>query len=278
MRRLGRCCVWLLLCWMLCIAAPALAGDLCTIDVFSVQGDVGTDRSFVQFTCPSVDGDVMVTVRDQADGLVYQKDYGPCSGTFRSDEIYLSLNGSETIYRVSVGTGADEYAFQLRRKMPRLTDNTACSFGCPLSLITGKDSWKSAMLLDLTAMEEPLTVPMQASGAYTLGDVCFDCEQGLLTVSAKITPGIDGTIDKAVVYVASNALEATKLDTKKFAGLEGRLDEPIDVTGLDYAAVYVKLTVSFDPSGVPGLMDLDLTDQLYLLDMMNNFTISEEVG
>ena len=278
MGRFGRCCVWLLMCLMIGIAVPALAGDVSVIDASAVQGDVGTDRSFVQLTCPWVDGDVMVTIRDQAEGLVYQKDYGTCSGPFRSDEIYLSLNGSETVYRVAVDAGENAYAFRLRRTMPRLKDNTACSFGCPLSLLTGQDSWKSVLLLDLAAMEEPVTVPMQASGAYTLGSVSFAYDQGFLTVSAQITPGIDGAIDKAAVYVASNVLEATKLDTKKFAGIEARLDEPIDVIGLDYAAVYVKLTVSFDPSGVPGLMELDLTDQLYLLDMMNTYTISEEVG
>lgn len=275
MKRFG---LWLLMCLMVCIAVPALAGDVSTIDASAVLGEVGTDCSFVQFTCPWVDGDVMVTVRDQADGLVYQKDYGPCSGTFRSDEIYLSLNGSETVYRVSVTAGGNGYAFQLRRKMPRLTDNTACSFGCPLSLITGRDSWKSAMLLDLKVMDGLVTVPMQASGVYTLGSVSFDYHHGFLTVNAQITPGIDGTIDKAVVYVAPNALEASKLDTKKFAGIEGRLGEPIDMAGLDYAAVYVKLTVSFDPSGVPGIDETDLTDQLDLLDMMTNYTISEEVG
>ena len=97
-----------------------------------------------------------------------------------------------------------------------------------------------------------MTVPMYASGAYELGTVTFTVQSGALTVSAAIAPGVDGAIDSAKVYVATSALDVQNLGTRSFAGLEGALNNAISLGGAGYAAVYVKLTVSFDPIGVPG--------------------------
>lgn len=237
---------------LLLTAAPALGEEVFTLE--DVSGSYTTDRDYLRIACP-IEGEqqVTVTVADDSGSVVYQRDYGLCSGLFRSEDIYLRLQGSQTLYSITVDAGGQVSACSVNRTMPRLTGNAACSVGYPLSALTGSGSWKTATFLDLTQLEgSSMTVPMYASGAYELGTVTFTVQSGALTVSADITPGVDGTIDSAKVYVATDALDAQNLGTRSFAGLEGALGSPISLGGASYAAVYVKLTVSFDPVGVPG--------------------------
>lgn len=268
----------LLLALLLCMAAfPALAADALTVDVTSAASEISTDKSFLRLTCGSVEGEVVITIRDAGGSIVYQRDHGTRSGSFRSDEIYLGLEGASTRYQVSMQAGSAAYAFALVRTQPRQKGVTACTAGCPLSLLTGADTWKSATLLDVRNMREPVTVPVQAGGGLAIGEAVFSVEDGVLTVTAQLAPGVGGVIDSAKVYVAANVLDARQLDTKKFKGLTGSLDRGIDLHGAGYAAVYVKLTVSYDPAQALPL-DMIFPDQLELLDLMNRYTINEEVG
>lgn len=267
----------LALCLSLC-ALPALAEDVCTLDAAS-PGTVYTDRSYVRVLCAEVSGDVTLSASDAQGSLIYQKAYGACVGSFRSDDLYLPLNGSETVYTITLAEGGQEHSFTVVRRMPRLSGNTACSVGLPLSSVTGRDSWQSVTVLDLRSLEgSALTMPLQASGSYTLGTVTFSVSGGQLTVSAAVSDGIDGAIDSARVYVAANALEAQQLGGKSFSGLTGSLDSEISVAGLDYAVVYVKLTVSFDPADVPAAPKVTQPGQTELWQVMENSTINEAVG
>ncbi|MGN1021262.1 MAG: hypothetical protein ACI4O7_12925 [Aristaeellaceae bacterium] len=237
---------------LLLTAAPARCEEVFTLE--DVSGSYTTDRDYLRIACP-IEGEqqVTVTVADDSGSVVYQRDYGLCSGLFRSEDIYLRLQGSQTLYSITVDAGGQVSACSINRTMPRLTGNAACSVGYPLSALSGSGSWKTATLLDLEQLEgDSLTVPMYASGAYELGTVTFTVQGGALTVTAAIAPGVDGTIDSAAVYVATDALDAQNLGTRSFSGPEGQLNSAISLNGARYAAVYVKLTVSFDPLGVPG--------------------------
>lgn len=264
---------------LLLTAAPAL-GD----EVFTVQDINGasyeSDQEYLRISCP-VEGEsrVTVTIADENGSITYQRDYGLCSGTFRSEDIYLRLNGAETLYNISVSTGESTSSFQVNRTMPRLQGNAACAVGYPLSDLSGTGGWKTATILDMNALQgSSLTVPMHASGAYTLGSVTFSGRDGRLTVDADIAPGVDGEIDRATVYVATNPIDAQNLGTKSFGGASGSLGEAISLNGTDYAAVYVKLTVSFDPSGVPGSPDTWLDGQQELWQQMQLMQTGEAVG
>ena len=68
--------------------------------------------------------------------------------------------------------------------------------------------------------------------------------------------------------MATNPIDAQNLGTKSFGGLSGKLNEPIDLLGAEYAAVYVKLTVSFNPADLPASPDVQLDGQEELWQQM----------
>lgn len=274
-----RLMVFLLASLLMIAAVPAL-GD----DVFTV-GDVDggfyeSDQAYLRITCPvAADSQVTVMVADATGRITYQRDYGICSSTFRSEDIYLCLNDAETLYTITVSAGDDQWSFQVDRVMPRLKENTACSVGYLLSDLSGTGRWQTVTLLDLDALEgAALTVPMHASGAYTLGEVTFTVQNGALTVSAAIADGLDGEIDRATVYVATDPIAAQNLGTPHFSGLTGKLNTPIPTGGAAVAAVYVRLTVSFDPSGVPASPETVLDGQEALWQRLLETPMSDSVG
>lgn len=275
---------------LLCAVTGHAAEDVFTVDARNaadgawdegyIDASLTTDRSYLRLTC-DLDSEAAVTlsIADNSGNLVYQRDHGVCSGRFRSEDIYLRLTSSLTVYHVTLWTGDTSYSFPLHRVMPRLTGNAACSVGYPLENLSGLDTWKSATLLDVYALEgSSLTVPLHASGAYEIGTVTFRISGGALTVSASLNSGVDGSIDKSAVYVATTALEAQQLGRKSFPGPTGRLDRTIDLMGAPYVAVYVNLTVSFAPADVPASPAVELDGQEDCWNLMQNTTANEAVG
>lgn len=281
----------LLLMMLLCIAPAYAAEDVFTVnaqdmsedawDESFIASDLTSDRSYLRVLC-DVEGESPVTLSIATEGgqPVYQRDYGVYDGFFRSEDIYLRLSGSQTTYHVTLWAGDIGYSFPIRRVMPRLIGNTACSAGYPLTELSGADSWKTATILDIAALErEPRTVALHASGAYEIGTATFTVEDGYLTVSAQLDEAVDGRIDKAKVYLAATALEAEQLGKKKFPGLTAKLDEAIDLQGTPYAAVYVNLTVSFNPAGAGEVPeDPALEGQKELWETMQQVTANEAIG
>ena len=272
--------VFLMILALACLIFPAYADDVQVVDA-STAASVSMDENYLRVTCP-LDGEqpVMVIVTDARGRLQYQRDYGDCSGTFRSEDIFLRLDGGQTTYHVTVQAGEQAYAFAVERVMPRLRGNAACAAGYPVAWLNGSSgAWQSATILDVQALEgSSMTVPMHAADAYELGTVTFSISGGGLTVTADIARGVDGSIDDSTVYVATNAVQAQALHARNFSGLTGRLNEPIDLSGTPYAAVLVQLTVSFDPSGVPGSPEVLLDGQEQLWVLMQETTANETVG
>lgn len=271
--------VFLLILMLVSLILPASAEDTQTVDA-STATSVTTASSYLRVTCPLYgEQSVMVMVTDARGNPQYQRDYGACSGIFRSEDIFLRLDGARTSYEVTVRAGEQSYSFTVDRVMPRITGNAACSVGYPLSMLNGTGNWQSVTILDIAALEESsMTVPMHASGAYNLGTVTFSMSDGQLCVSAEIGSGIDGSIDDATVYVARNALEVQQLNSRNFSGLTGKLEESMMLSGEPYVAVLVQLTVSFDPTGVPGSPDVLDSDQELLWQLMQMSTANEAVG
>ena len=143
--------------------------------------------------------------------------------------------------------------------------------------------YKYAMVLDLHAMAEmemPVVVPMLASGMQ-VGEVTFAMLDGVLTVSAVMTA--EGAIDKATVYVATDAIAARTLGSKNFAGLKTKLDKEIKLEDTPYAAVMVQLTLTYDPTTAQiWEMTKEEQEALELLketwNLMQLMTVNEAVG
>lgn len=284
-----RVLIWLVML-LLCIAPAYAAEDVFTVNAHDlpenawsesyIAESLSSDRSYLRVTCP-VEGEAAVnlSIADGSGSLVYQRDYGQCGGTFRSEDIYLRLAGSQTTYQVTLWVGDIGYAFPLRRVMPRLVGNAACSVGYPLEELTDSSSWKSATILDVNALEgRSCTVALHASDAYEIGTATFAVEGGSLTVTAQLDEGINGSIDRSSVQVAVTALEAEKLGKKNFPGAAAKLDQAVDLQGTPYAAVYVNLTVSFDPANVPGSPETQVEGQAELWQRMQTETANEAIG
>lgn len=264
------------------LPCAALAEDVFTVsNANAVTAEQTVDCSYLRVTCP-LEGEVNVvlTITGPNGGLVYQRDYGLCSGDFRSEDVYLRLEGGETLYQVSLDAGGVVSSFPVRRVVGRLTDQGGCSAGYPLSSLSGANTWRTATLLDVASLEGgSLTAPLNAAnGEYCLGTVTFSVSGGSVTVSASIDGGVDGSVDGGTVYVATNALTAQTLGKKSFSGTKGKLNKAISLDGASYAAVYVKLTLSFDPSTAPACDETTLSGQDALWQTMLTVTPNEAVG
>lgn len=260
-------CFRMLMLSLLCLclsAAPSLAEDVCTVeDAFAVSR-ITTDASYLRVLCPLEEASaVTLTVRDEWGTLIYQRNYGTCSGSFRSGDIHLPLQGSGCEYTVTLTTQGAAHTFTVVRQMPRLTDSAVYAGGATLRQMTEGSADKFAVVLDLqTLNEETLIMPMLADGVQ-LGEVYFSVLDGSLTVTARLTA--DGQIDKANVYIATDALTAETLGTRRFCGTKTRLERTVDLGDVPYAAVMVQMTVTYDPA----------TAQAYAMSAAEEDTIAE---
>lgn len=272
--------VTLLLCLLLVPAA--LAEDVCTVEDASSAVHVTTERAYLKVLCP-LEGEtnVTLTVHDQWGYLIYQRNYGVCSGTFRSGDVHLPLEGDTCDYTVTLTTTGGEYQFIVTREMAMITDSAVYAGGATLRELTGGSSHKYAAVLDLDALDgQTLTAPMLASGTK-VGEVDFTVLGGSLTVSARLT--VDGRIDKATVYVAADALTAQTLGSSRFSGVKAKLDRPVDLDGAPYAAVMVQLTITYDPATAQA-WDMGPEEEALLETILDNWqlmqltTANEAVG
>ena len=261
------------------LVTPALAEDVCYVRDAASTGSVTTDCSYLRVGCP-LPGDVPVTlsIRDAWGYPVYQRDYGVCSGSFRSEDVYLRLDGESSAYVVTLTCGAQTHQFRVTRSAPRLTDSNVSACGLDLADITGRRDNRCAVIIDPWDLEgSTLTVPLVSGGAQ-LGYASFTVENGRLTVSAALT--VDGTIEKSTVYVARDAMSAATLGANRFTGVKAKMNRAIDLSGTPYAAVLVQLTVSYDAATAQAWQPDPwyLQEQESLWEMMQLTTANEAVG
>lgn len=280
MRRLKR---MLILFLFLCILpVVALADDVCIVEDASAATHVTTGCSYLKVLCPlAEESNVILTVRDEWGTLIYQRNYGRCSGIFRSRDVHLPVEGDSCDYTVTLTTDAGEYAFTVTRERPMITDTAVYAGGLTLAEMNGGSPYKYALVLDLDALNKATaTVPMLAQGRQ-IGEVYFSVLDGALTVSAGLQ--VQGQIDKANVYIATDAITAHTFGANRFTGTKTRLDREIRLGNAPYAAVMVQLTVTYDPEGAQVFRMgeeeqeayLELQEDWLLMQMM---TANEAVG
>lgn len=277
--RLSRLIPALLLSALLCLAMPAMAEDVCVVKDASTASSVTTGCSYLRVHCP-LDGEasVTMTIRDEWGYLLYQRDYGVCSGSFRSEDVYLRLDGSSSTYTVTVEAGSAVHQFRVTREQPLLTDSGVYAHGLSLTEINGGRSNKFAVIIDTDALKgSTLSVPL-VSGGMQLGYANLSVDGGALSVSAMLT--VDGSIEKATVYVARDAVTAQTLGASRFTGEKTKLNRDIDLNGTPYAAVVIQLTVSYDAATAQAWQpdEFYLETQADLWELMQLTTASEAVG
>lgn len=280
MRNLKRMLTLLLILCMLPVAA--LADDVCIVEDASAATHVSTGCSYLRVLCP-LEGEtnVILSVRDEWGSLIYQRNYGVCSGSFRSRDIHLPVEGESCDYTVTLTTDAGEYAFTVTREQPMITDSAVYAGGLTLAEINGGSPYKYALVLDLDALnEETAIVPMLAQGRQ-IGEVYFSVLDGVLTVSASLS--VQGQIDKANVYIATDAITAQTFGANRFTGTKTKLDREIRLGDIPYAAVMVQLTVTYDPAAAQPFRMGEEEEEAYLLlledwQLMQMMTANEAVG
>ena len=261
---------------------PALAEDVCTVNEPLAAACITTDRAYLRLQCMlEAECPVTITVRDAWGTLVYQRDYGAKSGSFRSGDIHLPLDGDTCEYRVSFCAGEMQNTFTVIREMAKITDSAVYAAGLSLKEMVDGSRRKFAVVLDMDALnEETAIVPMLASGMQ-VGEVYFSVLDGMLTVDAHLT--VDGAIDKGTVYIAPDAITAQTLGTNRFTGIKSRIGRAVNLGDTPYAAVMVQLTVTYDPATaqafeISGAEADALEEQQHAWELMQLTTANEAVG
>lgn len=281
MRKLKRM-LTLLLTLCLLLPAAALAEDVCVVEDASAATHVTTGCPYLQVQC-NLPGetDVILSVHDEWGGLIYQRYYADCSGTFRSRDVHLPLEGDSIDYNVTLATADGEYTFTVTREQPMLTDTAVYAGGLTLQEMNGGSSRKYAVVLDLDALNEETAIAPMLAGGMQIGEVYFSVLDGTLTVSAALS--VEGRIDKANVYIATDAITASTFGANRFTGTKTRLDKAIPLGDAPYAAVMVQLTVTYDPAGAQPFRMGDAEEEACLelqedWQLMQLMTANEAVG
>lgn len=282
MGKLKRTLTLLLTLCLLLSAAPALAGDVCIVKDASAADHITTGCAYLQVQCPlAEEAQVTLSIRDEWGYPVYQRGYGLVSGTFRSGDIHIPLEGDGCDYIVTLTAGDAEYTFTVTREAAMITDTAVYAGGLTLEELTGGSGRKYAVVLDLDALNgETAAAPMLAGG-MEIGTVYFTVEDGSLTVQAELWA--EGSINKANVYIAADALTARSLGSSRFSGVKTRLGKAVSLANAPYAAVMVQLNVTYDPACVqpfvPTGEDADALDVLREnWQLMQLVTANEAVG
>lgn len=267
---------------MMTLLCPAALADeqLCMLDLAALPDSLSTTSSYISAVCAlSESTQISIAIYDAWGSLTYQRNYGMCSGQFRSEDIYLRLNGGATSYRLQAMLGNEVRETMITRSLPRLENNIACTSGYPLTKVNGRDTRLSVTLLDVNALSAaPVTVPVQASSLYELGTVTFSLQDGFLYADAALDPNLNAVISDSAVFVASTSVSAANLDSSRFHGIQGMLNSMIDLQGAECVAVLVRLSVSFDPASALPDMETELPGQEDLWLRLMQQTESEAVG
>ena len=272
----------LLLTLCLLLPAAAFAEDVCVVQDASTATHVTTGCPYLMVQCrlPG-ETDVTLSVHDEWGGLIYQRYYADCSGVFRSRDVHLPLEGDSTDYTVTLAMAGGEYTFTVTREQPMLTDTAVYAGGLTLQEMNGGSSRKYAVVLDLDALNEETAIAPMLAGGKQIGEVYFSVLDGMLTVSAALS--VEGRIDKANVYIATDAITAGTLGANRFTGTKARLDREISLGDAPYAAVMVQLTVTYDPDGAQTFRMGEAEEEAYLelqedWQLMQLMTANEAVG
>lgn len=214
---------------LLCAFSLARGEDVLNVDVFT-SGRVTTEKSYLCVTASDLTADNIVLSVTGPDGLTYMRDVGACTGTFRSDLIYLNQLGNPADYRVSTLIDGTEYIFTVRRVLPESTE----AFAKTEELENG--AW--AVILD--GAKEKVTVPLIRSDGKEIGSVTVVLRSGLLKVTAETSGKY--TVQTGLVSVTTEPYDCLFFGSKEFAGTVTELEQSIPISGR--VPIYLDVRIS----------------------------------
>lgn len=233
--------LWLLAALAL-LCACASAEDMAVIDA-ATAGTVVMTEPYFTVSCPA-EGIVTMTVSDDHGALCYERRALSDDGLFVSDAVYLPLQEGNTAYTVEITSESGTWSFSLVRTMGYLSGLHASAGTYPFAAAAGRPSDERIMLV--AAVDGTRSFPLVAGSAWEVGTVICTVEDGQLTVSVQLNEGVTG--GDADVEVALHAYEIAGL-TDAGNGIRcAAAGEPIDLENAGAVAVWVGMTVSFNPA------------------------------
>ncbi len=209
---------------------------------------------------------VRLTVTQADDGsLISDKDYGYQSGVFDSDTVYLPYVDNRTIpYIVTLYIEDWVYAAPFLCSQPRLNNNGGCLWGVRMRDYDASltSDWQMGAMLDLDAMRAQggvRSLPICASNLYVVGQATIWLDGDALTVSLAFDEGARVELHSAAVYCVRDVSALTTADPRSMPGPAYAPGDRADVSGARTVLLYVPMTLSYDPQGLPEL-SYDLGD------------------
>jgi len=266
-----------------------------------VDENLSAATQYIRINCV-LDGSKQVrlaVVRTDTNSVLMDKNYGQVSGTFRSGDIYLKFSGSSTKpYTITLTVGDKTYTFPFYRKLVKLKNNTACTFGVRIkNLDKGlTDAWTMATPLDL---EENAALPggvkridLCASNMYIIGTVSVRVRDGALRVSMQFAEESDAEESKFEVseqhlfLITSpsdwNSIDPKRLEEKEYEiGVDILLKDSLPDT--KFVVLYLPVKLSYDPNGLSRFgynlhEDTELIRELEIWDAMKELEKAASVG
>lgn len=256
----------LLLCLLLFIPC-ALAEDCFTIDVDTLDLDRLNSDDYVALALSASTQGVRIRKRisqsseiaeavrltlTQMDTrtLLFDKNYGYQSGVFDSGVIYLPyVSGSTIPYLVTLYVGDYVYALPFMQLQRRMESNGACIAGVRLRDLDPAQSsdWLMGTMVDLNQLrrEGSRTVEICASNSYVIGTAFIHLSGSDLGVDLHFSSSADVEVEDASLYVVTDGLVLA--DARSH-----HVNDWVDVSGAEYALVYVPMEISYDPAGLPA--------------------------
>jgi len=261
----------LLALWTACLPAAAET-DLSRLvppdtAVVTMEGPQTTWRSLMAVACPA-EGTVRLRITGPDGSVVYDAADRAADGFFVSEPVFLPLRGGNTRYTVSLTDDAGTRTAEVTRTQPYLEGVHASVGTLPLSAVTGQPGRERVLFLRNEDGERRF--PLVAGGVYRLGEAVCTVSGGWLTVSLEILPEARALLREAQVRAAFTADAVAGLARPDADAIPAGPEEPIDLRGHAIAAVWIGLTVSFDPAALESVSLSADPEQILLWREMEN--------
>lgn len=199
----------------------------------------------------------LTIMQAETSAVVFDKNYGYVSGTFDSGDIYLPYVDNNTIpYLITLSIEDWVYALPFMQLQSRLTHNSACTAGLRLRDANPAltDTWVMGTMLDLDAlrMQGSLGVTVCASNQYQLGQADLTLVADQLSVSITLRQQANVEVHTCAVYLFGNVADLHTADPAAMGRAGFGLGQPIDVSGMHTALLYLPMILSYDPAGLDG--------------------------
>ena len=256
------------------VLMPAAAETCLIPDVTAAAAGIETSSSYIALQVPvAAPADVMLTITGEDGVCIYQRAFGLQEESFRTEDIFLKLQGTETLYTVTLQVGESSWKIPVRRVAGTLQNQPACGAGIPLDEITGFGSWQCVTVLSLA--EGSKSVPLLAAAGYKAGTLSCTLTGSTLTVEPVMTCG---QLERGRIYVATDALTARELGRPFFSGIVGEPGQPIDLGDAAYVMIFADLRVTLSPRQAEPMDSCRVEGQDELWEAMQENTVNEAVG